>query len=92
MIELVRTPDSAAGAAIQAKLAELVVAHRVLTVDADHPSPLDGTPLPAVIDDGRVISGTAALESYLAELSKEIERWRRFQVDACYIDDDGTVC
>lgn len=92
MIELIRSADSAQGAAIQAKLAELVIAHRVVTVDADHPSPINGTPLPAIVDDGRVISGKAELEAYLGELGKEIERWRRFQMDACYIDDDGTVC
>lgn len=92
MIELVRTPDSAAGAAVQEKLAELVVAHRVVVVEPGQPSPLNGTPLPAIVDAGRVISGKAELEAYLGELGKEMERWRRFQVDACYIDDDGETC
>jgi hypothetical protein len=92
MIELFRRAGSAQGAAIQEKLRELVVAHRIVTVDTDQPSPLNGTPLPAIVDDGRVISGQAELEAYLGELGKEVERWRRFQMDACYIDDNGETC
>ncbi len=92
MIELIRTRDSAEGAAVEDKLRELVVAHRVTTVESGQPSPLNGTPLPAIVDEDRIISGQDALQAYLAELSAEIEEWRRYQVDACYIDDNGEIC
>lgn len=92
MIELIRTRDSAEGAAVEDKLRELVVAHRVTTVEPGQPSPLNGTPLPAIVDAGRVVSGQDNLETYLAELGAEIEEWRRYQVDACYIDDNCETC
>lgn len=92
MIELIRTRDSAEGAAVEDKLRELVVAHRVTTVESGQPSPLNGTPLPAIVDEGRVVSGQDDLEAYLAELGAEMEEWRRFQMDACYIDDKGEIC
>lgn len=92
MIELIRKPDSAEGAAVEEKLRELVVAHRVTMVEPGQPSPLNGTPLPAIVDEGRVVSGQDDLEAYLAELGAEMEEWRRFQMDACYIDDKGEIC
>jgi glutaredoxin len=48
--------------------------------------------LPIVVDGERVISGQTALRDYLAELAAEMEQWRKFQTDACYIDDKGKTC
>ena len=48
--------------------------------------------MPVVSDGDRVISGTVALRDYLAELANEMEQWRKFQTDACYIDDEGKTC
>jgi hypothetical protein len=92
MIELYRTADSAAGERVESALQELVVAHRVVTVAPEAPSPLNGTPLPAIVDGERVVSGDAALEGYLAELAQSLEQWRRYQADVCYLDDEGNVC
>ena len=48
--------------------------------------------MPVVMDGERVISGTVALRDYMAELAREMEQWRKFQTDACYIDDKGQSC
>ena len=47
---------------------------------------------PALRDDGEGIPSEAALREHLAELRDRMNDWDRFQSDACYIEDDGTVC
>jgi hypothetical protein len=92
VIQLIRTEKSVEGEQVQEALKELVVAHQVVTLAPGVSSPLNGTPLPAIVDGDRVISGQAALDAYLAELGEVTARWRRFQADACYLDDEGNVC
>lgn len=92
MIRLYRRPASPEGERIQAALRDLVVAHQVVTVAPGEPSPLNGASLPAIVDGDQVISGQEALAAYLSELTELTERWRRYQSDVCYLDDDGNVC
>lgn len=92
MITLYRRAQDPTGSAIQAELEELVVAHEVEIA----PHALDafaGVPsLPAIVDGERVISGDDALRAYLDELVAWMGEWRKYQADACYIDDEGEVC
>ena len=53
---------------------------------------LESGEMPVVMDGDRVISGQHALRDYLVELTREMEQWRKFQTDACYIDDEGKTC
>ena len=92
MIRLYRRPESPEGERVQNALRDLVVAHQVITVKPGEPSPVNGAPLPAIVDGDQVISGQEALATYLNELSELTERWRRYQSDVCYLDDDGNVC
>jgi hypothetical protein len=92
VIRLYRTKASGEGEQVESALKELVVAHQVVTLAPGDPSPLNGTSLPAIVDGERVVSGRAALDAYLAELGEVTARWRRFQADACYLDDEGNVC
>jgi hypothetical protein len=48
--------------------------------------------LPVIRENSRLISGKESLLAYLDELEKLVEDWRRFQSDACYIDEDGELC
>ena len=93
MIELYRPPECPACAEIEAALQELVIAHEVIVVKPEQRSDLlpADTPLPAIKDDHKIISGPA-ITPYLKELEKFVADWRRFQGDTCYIDEDGSVC
>jgi glutaredoxin len=96
MITLYRVADCALCDEVQQALRELVVAHQTVDVTLERPATLDEIlgerPLPVVVDGEQVISGETALRDYLAALTREMEQWRKFQVDACYIDDQGKTC
>jgi hypothetical protein len=90
MIELYQTEQSAAGAGIAEALRELVLAHRVITVTPDNlPEELPaGTRLPALRDQGQLITGSDAIKTHLQQLERIAHEWRRFQADSCYVDSD----
>ena len=94
MIEFFRPADCDNCETIEEALKELVIAHKVTVAEpGQQPERLPvGTPLPALIDNGQVFSGQAALAAHLKELEKIVADWRRFQSDACYLDDEGEVC
>lgn len=94
MIELYHTPNCPSGREIEAALQELVVAHRVISVEPGRqPEALPpDTPLPALKENGQLISGQDAIQAHLEELARLVADWRRFQTDACYIDNEGEVC
>ena len=94
MIELYR-PDHCPGCAdIEAVLKELVVAHKVVVLEPDQiENHLGSTPaLPVLKDNGKLISGERAIAIYLKELERFVANWRRFQGDACYLDEQGEIC
>jgi len=72
---------------VQRTLEDLVVAHTVKV--SDHASIPVGLP---AIEDGGTWVPAAEFPSHVGELARIVHQWRRFQSDACYIDDDGTVC
>ena len=94
MIEFYRPTDCDTCETIEEALKEMVIAHKIIVVEpGQQPEQLPmGTPLPALIDSGRVFSGRPALAEHLQELEKIVADWRQFQSDACYIDDEGEVC
>lgn len=96
MIKFFRTTRCDSCDRVQETLRELVVAHEVIDVaqadSAEFPAALAKADLPAIQDGDRLVVGTDALNSYLTELTHEVERWRLYQADACYIGDDGKVC
>lgn len=92
MVTLYRRPDDDKADAIQATLDDIVIAYETKTVEADAPLPDDISETPALRDDGDVITGETDLKAHLEELTELMNDWDRFQSDACYIEDDGTVC
>ena len=92
MITLYRRPDDAWADEVQTALDEMVIAYETETVTDDVTLPDDVPDTPALRDDGEVITGEAALRTHLEELQELMNDWDRFQSDACYIEDDGTVC
>jgi len=93
VIELVVARDDPAGREARAVLEDLVVAHTVTVVDRAADAGLPArTRLPAVREGDRLVAGTDAVAGYLAELRRFTTEWNRFQSDACYVEDDGTIC
>ena len=94
MIRLYRTAECHAGADIEEALQEMVIAHEVIIVDAAQvPDSLPPeTQLPVLSDGSRLITGRVEIAEHLTELERFVADWRRFQADACYVDDDGKIC
>jgi hypothetical protein len=94
MIELYRPVDCPDCEEFEAVLKEMVVAHKVITVEpGGWPEALPPqTPLPALKEGREIITDQAAIQDYLKELARFVQGWRRFQGDSCYIDSDGSTC
>jgi len=91
MIEVI-VDQQRTGEEILDALDELVLAHRVIRLDQQTPSPLpSGVTLPAIREGDRIIVG-ADIAAYLLEIEVFAAAWSKFQSDTCYLDDDGTVC
>jgi hypothetical protein len=92
MITLYRVAKCSACDEVQEKLRDLVVAHKVVDVAKERPTALANKELPVIQDGEKLVSGEPALHDYLAELTRDLEQWRKFQSDVCYVDDKGKTC
>jgi hypothetical protein len=94
MIELFRAEHDLEADRIEDALRDLCAAYRVHRCDsADAAATLgEGATLPALREDERVAWGSVAIAAFLDETGRALEGWRKFQTDACYLDDDGNVC
>ena len=92
MITLYRRPESDSADAIQETLDEIVIAYETELVSDDAALPADVPTLPALRDDEAVITDPDALDAHLEELRELMRDWDRFQSDACYIEEDGSIC
>jgi len=92
MITLYRRPDDTRADEVQNALDEMVIAYETESVTSETALPSDVPETPALRDDGEVVTGETALQTHLEELRTLMNDWDRFQSDACYIEDDGTVC
>lgn len=92
MITLYRPSDDAWADEIQNALDDMVIAYETEVVDEKSSLPADVPSLPALRDDEDVITGEDALRDHLKHLRDLMADWDRFQSDACYVEEDGTVC
>jgi hypothetical protein len=94
VIRLYRPAEGNSNADIEEALREMVIAHEVIIVDANQiPDSLPPeTQLPVLSDGSLLITGRADIEAHLKVLEQFVADWRRFQADACYLDDDGEMC
>jgi hypothetical protein len=92
MIVLYRRPDDPWADEVQEVLDEMVIAYETESVPDADALPADVPDTPALRDDGEVITGEAALRTHLEELRALMNDWDRFQSDACYVEDDGSIC
>lgn len=92
MITLYRSPEDELGHEIERALEDMVIAYETETVHDESTLPADIPTLPALRDEGTAITGEDALRSHLQHLARLMEDWDRFQSDACYIEEDGSIC
>ena len=94
MIYVYKPTNCADCANIEETLKELVVAHKIITLQPGQQTDAltPDTPLPAIKDQGEIITGKAEIAVYLLKLEKIVADWRRFQSDACYVDEDSGIC
>lgn len=94
MIELFLPAGEQETGWVEAGLKEMVVGYQRVELSPEDVVSVLGKPLslPVVRHDQRLISGRDELLAYLQELERLVEDWRRFQADACYIDEDGDTC
>jgi predicted metal-dependent phosphoesterase TrpH len=94
MTRLYRAADSSRADAIQEALEAMVIRHEVVVAPdaADLPSNVAPSDLPVLVDEGSVFTTPDAIEERLRRLRELMNDWDQFQSDACYIEDDGTIC
>jgi len=92
MITLYRRPDDPQADEIQEALDDMVIAYETETVEDAMPPPDDVPALPALRDDREVVTGASDVSDHLDHLRDLMADWDRFQSDACYVEDDGTIC
>jgi hypothetical protein len=92
MIILYRRPDDEWADEIQEALNDMVIAYETEMIEDNQSLPKDVPHLPALRDDGEVVTGKAALRDHLDDLRALMADWDRFQSDACYVEEDGSIC
>ncbi|NJK78678.1 MAG: hypothetical protein HC876_16660 [Chloroflexaceae bacterium] len=92
MLEFYRTRDCEACAEIRQILADMVVSHRLITVEAGQPvlGLPAGTVPPVLKDADRVVVGGPAIAAYLSDLAALVNEWRYTSNCSCslFIDDE----
>ncbi len=94
MITFYRPTDDRLADQVDEALVEMVIAHESIIVDSEYELPEIAKEhhLPVLIDNGEAISGEQDLKARLKELKRIMRLWDKFKSDACYIDEDGTIC
>ena len=93
MLTLYRNPKCPDADEVEEILRDMVLAYRVELVEpGSWPGRRAEDPSPALREGDRLIVGREAILRHLSALESWVADWRRFQSDACYLDDDGEVC
>lgn len=89
MIELIRREHDPEADWVEAGLRELVLGYRRTVLSDAGAGKLS---LPVLRHGEQVYQGRQGLLDGLHALERLAEDWRRFQSDACYVDEDGSGC
>ncbi len=73
---------------IRESLDDVAIAHETVVVPADGPAGRlpEGTEAPVLVDDQKVIQGSADIFAYIDDLRKLRADWLKYQSDTCYLD------
>lgn len=82
------TEDCRACSDICESLDDVAMAHKTVVVPAEGASDRlpEGTEAPVLVDDDKVIQGSADIFAYIDELRKLRADWLKYQSDTCYLD------
>jgi glutathione S-transferase len=73
---------------VRDSLDEVAIAHETVVVP-DHEAPArlpEGTEAPVLVDDEKVVQGSAAIFAYIDDLWRLRADWLKYQSDTCYLD------
>ena len=86
-MKLYITEDCRTCSEIRESLDDVAIAHETVVVPADGAGRLpEGTEAPVLVDDEKVIQGSADIFAYIDELRKLRADWLKYQSDTCYLD------
>ena len=93
MIKLYRNEKSSQADVIEAEFQDMILGYdRVVIAEQDAKQMFGAeTGLPVITNNEKTVSGEA-IPAYIEELRGLMRDWQRFQVDACYVDDDERIC
>jgi hypothetical protein len=93
MIKLYRKENSTQADAIEAEFREMILGYDRLVLAEKDARQMFGTEtnLPVITNNEKIVSGEE-IPAYIQELQELMRDWQRFQVDACYVDDEGETC
>ena len=93
MLTLYCRPDSKDCQDVDDTLKDLVIHHRRVDVAGPESLPplLRTCSLPAMTDGPEVYCGLPQMMRHLTEIDEFAQKWRKYQSDACYCDDQGNV-
>jgi len=82
------TDDCRTCSIVRDSLDETAIAHETVVVPAEGASGRlpEGTEAPVLVDDEKVIQGTADILAYIDDLWKLKADWLKYQSDTCYLD------
>ncbi len=90
MIKLYRKENSKQADAIEAEFREIVLGYdRLVIAEKDARQMFgEGISLPVITNNEKIVSGEQ-IPAYVSELEQLMRDWQKFQVDACYIGEEG---
>jgi hypothetical protein len=90
MIKLYRKEHSKQADAIEAEFQEIVLGYDRVVVAEENARQMfgEGISLPVITNNEKIVSGEE-IPAYIEELQQLMNDWQKFQVDACYIGEDG---
>jgi hypothetical protein len=93
MIKLYRKENSQQADTIEAEFGDMILGYDRVVVAEQEAQQMFGREisLPVITNNEKVVSGEA-IPDYLQELRQLMSNWQKFQVDACYVDDDERIC
>jgi len=88
MMTLYITEDCRTCSGLRDSLDDVAIAHETVVVPAERASERlpEGTQAPVLVDDDRVIQGSAEIFAYIDELWRLRADWLKYQSDTCYLD------
>ena len=93
MIKLYRKEKSPQADAIEAEFQDMLLGYERVIIAEQKAKQMFGAEasLPVITNNEKTICGEE-LPAYIKELRNLMRDWQKFQVDACYVDDDERIC